>query len=74
MNEAPDPKTRWHNRRRMAYISLFAIIVVIFLVLFIVPIERLEVLEDVIPWFFMVLGSIIGAYVGFSTLDDKWKK
>jgi uncharacterized membrane protein YhaH (DUF805 family) len=65
---------RWQNRRRMAWTSLFFIICVVLLSMFIVPIERLEVLEEIITWFFFIMGSIIGAYVGFSTLDDKWNK
>jgi len=70
----PDPKMRWKNRRRMAYISLLAILTVIGLALFIVPIERLKVLEEIITWFFFIMGSIIGSYVGFATLDEKWNK
>ena len=67
-------KSRWKNRRRMAYISLVSILIVVGLSLFVVPIERLQVLEEVITWFFFIMGSIIGAYVGFSTFDDKWNK
>jgi O-antigen ligase len=65
---------RWRNRRRMAYISLFFLIIVAFLAIFVVPVERLQVLEEIITWFFFIMGSVVGAYVGFSTLDDKWNK
>lgn len=65
---------RWKNRRRMAYISLVSILVVTYLALFIIPIDRLAALDEVITWFYLVMGSVVGAYVGFATLDDKWKK
>ena len=75
MTESNDlNERRWKNRRRMAYISLFFLIFVAFLAIFVVPVERLKVLEEIITWFFFIMGSVIGAYVGFSTLDDKWNK
>ena len=65
---------RWRNRRRMAYIALVALIAVQILTLFHVPLERLKVLEEIITWFFFVMGSIVGSYVGFATLEEKWSK
>lgn len=64
---------RWKHRRRMAYIALICIIYVTYQSLYYIPQERLGALEEIITWFFITMGSIIGAYVGFSTLDDKWK-
>lgn len=64
---------RWRHRRRMAYLALFAVFLVTYWAMFVIPIDRLNALDEVITWFFIVMGSIIGAYVGFSTLDDKWK-
>lgn len=61
---------RWKNRRRMAWLCLVAIFVVMALALFKIPEDRLAVLSELIGWFFTVMASIIGAYVGFSTLDD----
>ena len=61
---------RWKNRRRMAWVALFSIIVVTYLAFFKVPLDRLAVLKEVITWFYFVMGSIVGAYVGFATLDD----
>lgn len=61
---------RWKNRRRMAWTALVAILCVTYLALFKVPLERLAVLKEVITWFYFVMGSIVGAYVGFATLDD----
>lgn len=65
---------RWKHRRRMAYISLFSILAVTYWCLFKVDVERLKALDSIITWFYLTLGSIIGAYVGFATLDDKWKE
>lgn len=63
---------RWRNRRRMAYISLIAILVITFLCLFIVPLDRISANEMIISTVIFVLGSVVGAYLGFATMDDKW--
>ena len=62
-------KTRWKNRRRMAWISLISIVVVTVLILFtnIVEVERLKVLSEVITWFYFSCASIIGMYMGATT-------
>jgi hypothetical protein len=65
---------RWKHRRRMSYVALVAILVVTYLCLFKVDKERLADLEVIVTWFYVTMGSIIGAYVGFATLDDKWRK
>lgn len=66
--------TRWKHRRRMAYIALLSMLVVTYWCLFNIPVERLTVIDNIISWFFITMGSIVGAYVGFATLDDKWKE
>lgn len=60
------PREQWKGRRRMAWVALFAVIVVTSLAIFYIPIERLTVLTDIIMWFFVTMGSIIGAYMGFT--------
>ena len=70
-NPTPDPKIRWQNRRRMAWIALTSILVVTSLAFFIVPESRLKLLGDVINMFYLSMASIVGAYVGFATLDKK---
>lgn len=65
---------RWKHRRRMAYIALFSILAATYVCLFRIPTEKLKALEVIITWFYVTMGSIIGAYVGFATLDDKWRK
>lgn len=67
----PDPKTRWQNRRRMAWIALISMLVVTGLSFFVVAESRLKLLSDVINMFYLAMASIVGAYVGFATLDKK---
>lgn len=71
-NKSYDPaldKKRWGNRRRMAWMSLVSIIAVTILILFtdLVPESRLQILSEVITWFYFSLASVIGAYMGFTT-------
>jgi len=66
-------KTRWKNRRRMAWMSLISMLIVTATILFteLVEIERLKVLTEVITWFYFSCASIIGAYMGFTTWASK---
>lgn len=57
-------------RRRMAYIAIVSMNVVMYLILFKVAPERLKILSEPIVWFFFVNASIVGAYLGFSTVFD----
>lgn len=70
-NLSPDPKLRWKNRRRMAWIALISILIVTILAFFVVVESRLKLLGDVINMFYLSMASIVGAYVGFATLDKK---
>lgn len=67
-----DQTDTWRNRRRMAYFSLFSIMIVTYWALFIVPENRLKLLEEIITWFFFIMGSVVGAYMGFSAYEKKW--
>lgn len=63
---------RWKHRRQMAYIALYAIIaVMVFILAPSLPIEKITALSDIIIWFFITCASVIGAYVGFSSLASK---
>ena len=65
-------KMRWKNRRRMAWTSLIAMIVVVLMLLFgPIPDSRLKLLMEPITWFFFSMASIIGAYMGFTTWASK---
>jgi hypothetical protein len=73
-DQHPQPTIRWKHRRRMAYMALITAIIVLFLVLFVVDKEKLALLDDIITGYYLFAASIIGAYVGFSTFDDKWNQ
>lgn len=70
-NTTPNQKSRWKNRRRMAWVALVSILIVTILAFFIVAESRLKLLGDVINMFYLSMASIVGAYVGFATLDKK---
>ena len=58
----------FRNRRRMAWISLFAILLVTCALMSpLISVERVKSLEMAITWFYMSMASIVGAYMGFST-------
>ena len=70
-NATPNQKSRWQNRRKMAWIALASILVVTILAFFVVEESRLKLLGDVINMFYLSMASIVGAYLGFATLDKK---
>ena len=59
------------NRRRMAWVSLVAMIVTAFALMFFVSDTRLEKIKDMLDFYWIALGSITGAYVGISTWMTK---
>lgn len=54
------------NRRRMAWLSLVALIVSGFCLMFLVPESRLPQLNGILELYWISLGGIVGAYVGMS--------
>lgn len=59
------------NRRRMAWVSLLAMIATAFAVLFFVPETKLDRIKDMLDLYWISLGGIVGAYVGISTWMTK---
>ena len=57
---------RWKNRRAMAWLAMVAGL--IFPVLMLV-----DDLSGISGAFYLFVGSIVGAYIGFATVDDKWQ-
>ncbi len=55
-----------NNRRRQAWVSLGMMIILTFLLLFVVPIERLKILSDIAPLIYISFASIVGFYHGTS--------
>lgn len=61
---------RWVNRRRMAWICLISAVMYPLLVLFTDSTQ----LKDIATPFYMFVSAVVGAYIGFATVDDKWMK
>jgi hypothetical protein len=61
---------RWKNRRRMAWTSLIAGLLFPFLLLY----TESEQLGAVAAAFYVFVGAVVGAYIGFATVDDRWQK
>ena len=70
--EDPNNPLRWKHRRRIAYLALVSMLVVTIYVMGPwLELARLEKLNDVISWFYFVMASIVGAYMGFATWSAK---
>ena len=61
-------RSKWKSRRRMAWVAL-ASEVLATITLFAMPIEvaRMNVLSDIIMWFYFSMTSIVGFYMGATT-------
>jgi hypothetical protein len=61
-------RAKWRSRRKMAWLALFAEILVT-IALFIVPIEekRVSIISEPIIWFYFSMTSVIGFYMGATT-------
>jgi|TARA_R100000963_G_C4636811_1_gene100800 hypothetical protein len=71
MTENPDPTTQWKNRRRMAWVALLAIVAAGLYIVTMVPENRLTKLSSLLDLWFISLGGIVGAYMGFATWASK---
>jgi hypothetical protein len=61
---------RWKNRRRMAWSSVFALLAIILLFFFApIPESRLAIIVEPISMMAFVFGGVIGAYMGFTTIE-----
>jgi len=74
-------KIKWENRRRMAWVSLFAIIAQTLLLIFLpnslLSNEKIVVMKEPLTWAYWCEASVILAYMGFTTwayINDKNKK
>lgn len=59
------------NRRKLAWVSLIAMIVTAFCIMFLVPETKLERIKDMLDLYWISLGGIVGAYVGMSAWASK---
>jgi hypothetical protein len=65
---------RWKNRRRMAWIALFYMMIKTLLILFVVDAERLAVLTEPLTWSYFCASAIVGAYMGAATFEHIKRK
>lgn len=65
-----NPSLRWTNRRRMAWLALIAGLLFPVLILF----TNNHELGTIAGPFYMFVGAVVGAYIGFATVDDKWNR
>lgn len=61
---------RWKNRRLMAWLSLIAALLFPLLLLW----SQSDQLGAVAGAFYVFVAAVVGSYMGFATLDDKWQK
>ena len=59
------------NRRRQAWVSLWSMIVVTLLLMFAVPESKIKLITDILPFFYITMASVVGAYHGFSAWISK---
>lgn len=64
--EHPNPERKWKNMRRMAWVSLVAALVFPVGVYF-----GGDKLIDIASAYYLFLGAVVGAYMGFSAYGDK---
>lgn len=66
--DSRDTNVLWSSRRKMAWISLWAIIIpTIVIILGVKDVNLIENLADLMSWYYLALASITGAYMGFKS-------
>lgn len=61
-------KDRWKNRRRIAWLSTIAGLLYPLLLLYT---DSPQLSQIAVP-FYLFVSSVVGSYIGFATVDDKW--
>ena len=61
---------RRKGRRKMAWISLYSMLGLTLLLMFVVSETRIEVLSSIIDTVFFCLSTIVLGYLGIATFDD----
>lgn len=62
---------RAKNRRRMAWVSLIAMIVSAFCLMFLIPEEKLNKLDGLLELYWLGLGGVVATYVGVSAWNKR---
>jgi uncharacterized membrane protein YiaA len=63
-------KDRWKHRRAMAWGAFICGMAFPFLVLF----TESDQLGDIAASFYVFVAAVVGAYIGFATVDDRWSE
>lgn len=63
-------RDRWKHRRAMAWAAFACAMAFPFLLLF----TESDQLGSVAGAFYIFVSAVVGAYIGFSTIDDKWQR
>ena len=61
---------RWKNRRRMAWVALVAGLLFPLLVLW----AESDQIGAVAGAFYVFVSAVVGSYMGWATMDDRWQK
>ena len=63
---------RFKNRRRMAWLSMIAMVTFTAVLMSpVVGVEKIKALEGVFGAFYFAMASVVGAYMGFTTWANK---
>lgn len=74
MNAEAQHADRWKHRRSMAWIAFYAGISFPMWLLISIPLGRQDSLVAIAVPYLLFISSVVGAYIGFATVDDKWQK
>lgn len=61
------------NRRRQAWVAMWSMVGVTLLLMFAVPESKIKIITDILPFFYITMASVVGAYHGFSAWLGKKK-
>jgi hypothetical protein len=70
LSDPTKPRDRWRHRRAMAWAALLAGLLFPGLLLWTDSAQ----LGAVAAPFYVFVGGIVAAYIGFATADDKWQR
>lgn len=63
-----EQRDQFKNRRKMAWVALLSIIGVT-LIAFVLPVDRLTAISDLLAWFYTTMTAITMAYMGTATIE-----
>lgn len=69
-----EPVDRWKHRRKMAWIAFWAGVSYPQFLMFTMIFNKEASMIALAGPYFLFLGSVVGTYIGFVTVDDKWQK